>query len=78
MPSRKPGKFDLGGRHEGATSGDRTFEEQRLEVGASRIDRSRVSGWPGADDDDIAEVSAVLGHDGGLLSVVARESGLPG
>src|SRR5215204_5847362 len=52
---RKTGKvFDVSGVHQGATGRDRTFEDERAEVGSSGIDRCGVTGRTGSDDDDIA------------------------
>ena len=54
--------LDLGGVHQRATGGDRTLEEQRLEVGARGVDGGRVAGRAGADDDDVADVVAGGAH----------------
>ena len=60
--------LDLGGVHQRPAGGDRTLEDQRLEVGARGVDRGRPAGRAGADDDDVADVR---GHGTHPLVVVA-------
>src|SRR3954451_195935 len=65
-PAREPGGvLDVGGEHEltaglVAGGGWLALEDERSEVGAGGVDRSREAGGTGADDDDV--VDAVLGH----------------
>jgi ABC-type sugar transport system, ATPase component len=45
----------LGGAHEGAAGGDRAGQHQGVQPGAGGVDRGRVAGRAGADDDDVVD-----------------------
>jgi hypothetical protein len=51
---------DLGGLHKLAACLDRARDEQRGQVGAGGVDRSRVAGGAGADDDYLTHECLLL------------------
>ena len=56
-PVGKPGEvLDFSGRHQRAAGRGRTFEHQRVQVGARRIERRGVTGRAGSDDDEFTDV----------------------
>ena len=45
----------VGGLHERAARRDRAFEDQRPELGSSRVQCRRITGRAGPDDDDVPD-----------------------
>ena len=62
-PLGEPGEvLDLGGRHQRAAGGDRTLDDERLELGPRGVERRRVAGRTGTDDDDLLDRASRVAH----------------